>query len=68
MRLRNNLARNVRRLRDERGWNQETLAARAHIDRTYVSDIENCKYAASVDVLEELAAAFEVDAGDLIRG
>jgi len=38
----------------------------AHIDRTYVSDIENCKSAATVDVVEELAAALEVPVTDLL--
>jgi transcriptional regulator with XRE-family HTH domain len=68
MRLRRNLARNVRQLRDLKGLSQEELSALAHIDRTYVSHIENCNYAATIDVLEELAAALQVDPADLLRG
>ena len=34
------LARNVRRLRMEKGWSQERYAFEADVHRTYVSDIE----------------------------
>jgi len=34
---------------------QEELAHRAEIDRTYISSIERCVYAASVDVVDRLA-------------
>jgi len=66
MELRKVLARNVRRLRKVKDLSQEELAHMAHIDRTYVSDIENCKSAATVDVVEELAAALEVPVTDLL--
>lgn len=45
---------------------QEELAHRAEIDRTYVSALERQIYAATVDVLDSLAAVFGISAADLI--
>lgn len=50
-----------------RGWSQEEYADRAHIDRTYVSSIERCRYSVTIDVLEKLAAALKIDPAELIR-
>jgi transcriptional regulator with XRE-family HTH domain len=66
MELRKILARNVRRLRKSKKLSQEELAHRAHIDRTYVSHLERSVHAATVDVLEELASALEVEPGELL--
>lgn len=55
MTIRDILARNLKAYRQARGLSQEELAYRADIDRTYISSIERCQYAASVDVLERLA-------------
>ena len=66
MDIREVLAINVRRIRLARGWSQEELAARSSIDRTYVSSIERCRYAASVDKLQELARALEVSEAELL--
>lgn len=66
MTLREVLASNMRRLRDARGLSQEDLADAASIDRTYVSALERSIYAASVDVIERLAAALDVGAEELL--
>lgn len=55
------IAENLRRIRKERGWSQEKLAAFSDIDRSYIGFVENCKYNVSVKVLCELAKALEVD-------
>jgi transcriptional regulator with XRE-family HTH domain len=39
----------------------------AHIDRTYVSHIERSIHAATIDVIEELSAALEVEPAELLR-
>lgn len=67
MQLRSVLAENLIRLRGERGWSQETFAEKAGIDRTYASALERKRYAASVDVLERIAEALDVDASELLR-
>jgi transcriptional regulator with XRE-family HTH domain len=61
MDLRSVLAANLKQLLKAAGMSQEELADAAHIDRTYMSSLERCRYAASVDVLERLAAALKVD-------
>jgi len=44
---------------------QEALAVDADIDRTWVSGIERCASNASVDLLERIAAAMDVDISEL---
>ena len=53
--LRNTVARNLRRLRAEKGWTQEELAFRAKVDRSYISQLESGIYSASVTMLGKLA-------------
>ena len=66
MSLRGILARNLRRLRAERGLSQEELAHRAGVNRNYVGMIEREENAATVDTMEQLAAALDVGPIDLI--
>ena len=66
MDIRQRLGRNVRRLREEKGWSQEDYADRAGIHRTYVSDIERGKRNPTVTVVEKLAGPLEVAAGRLL--
>ena len=66
MSLREILARNLRRLRAERGFSQEELAHRAGLNRNYVGMIEREENAATVDTMEQLAAALDVGPTDLI--
>lgn len=51
---------NMRKLRSERGVSQERLAADSGIDRAYVSELERGVVAASVDMLDRLAANLDV--------
>lgn len=67
MTLREVLANNLKRHRLAAGLSQEELAHRAEIDRTYVSSLERCQYAATVDVIEKLARELDVDAALLLR-
>ena len=67
MTLRGIVANNLRRLRAEKKVTQEELADRAGLNRKYPSLLENEHYAASVDVLEKLAIALDVDPVELFR-
>ena len=58
---------NIRALRNERGLSQEQLAELADFHRTYVSQLERCVTNISIDGLDRLAAALEVDIIDLLR-
>jgi transcriptional regulator with XRE-family HTH domain len=59
------LARNIRRLRKERGWSQEMLAEKSGLHRTYVGDIERLERNVSVDNIDKLARAFNIPVQDL---
>lgn len=61
------LALNLRTLRQAQGLSQEELAHRAQIDRTYISSLERCIYAASIDVVDRLARVLGVEAADLLE-
>ncbi|MBI1868841.1 MAG: helix-turn-helix transcriptional regulator [Methylocystis sp.] len=67
MEIREALARNLRKYRQERRLSQEELAYQAEIDRTYISALERSVYAASIDVLDRLARALGVEAADLLQ-
>jgi transcriptional regulator with XRE-family HTH domain len=67
MKLRRVVARNLKQLRRERGLSQEELAARAGLNRNYVGMVEREENAATVDVLEQLARALNIDAIELFR-
>lgn len=59
--MRQAVARNLRRIRGERSLTQEELGFRAEVNRSYISDLEQGKYNASVAMLEKLAKALNVD-------
>ena len=67
MKLRRVVARNLKQLRRERGLSQEELAARAGLNRNYLGMVEREENAATVDVLEQLARALNIDAIELFR-
>ena len=67
MEIRKVLAANLKRYRREVGLSQEELAHLAEIDRTYISSLERCKYAAGIDVVDRLARGLGIEAADLLR-
>ncbi len=60
-------AKNLRRIREERGYSQDELAERAGLDRTYISGCERAKRNATLRSIEKLANALSVDGKDLIK-
>jgi transcriptional regulator with XRE-family HTH domain len=64
--IRQRLGRNVRRLREEKGWSQEDYADRAGIHRTYVSDIERGRRNPTVMIVQKLAVPLGVEASRLL--
>lgn len=67
MRLRSVVARNLRLLRRDAGLSQEQLADLAGLDRNYVGKLEREENAPTVDTLEALAAALQIDVELLLR-
>ena len=61
MTLREIVARNLRQIRHAKGLSQEELADRAGINRNYVGMLERSEHAATVDMLDQLAIALDVD-------
>jgi transcriptional regulator with XRE-family HTH domain len=61
MGLKQTVARNVRRLRLERGYTQEELSELAGINRNYTGMIERGERSPTVDVIEKLSKALKID-------
>lgn len=67
MKLREQIRLNIRNLGNSSGLSQEQLALAADLDRSYISEIELAKYSASIDILERIAHALEVDPKELFN-
>lgn len=50
----------IKQLRKEIGLSQESLAYKAEVDRTYVTDVENGRRNVSIEILERLIKALDV--------
>jgi transcriptional regulator with XRE-family HTH domain len=67
MRLREVVAINLRRLRQMRDLSQEEIADRAGINLNYVGMLEREEHAATIDMLEKLAAVLDADPIEFFR-
>ncbi|MBX3582913.1 MAG: helix-turn-helix transcriptional regulator [Rhizobiaceae bacterium] len=66
MDIRARLARNLRKLRQEKGLSQEEFAFEANIHRTYISDLERASRNPTITIIEKLAKALDVKPGKLL--
>lgn len=66
MNIRERLARNLRLLRQEKGWSQEAFADEAGLHRTYISDLERGARNPTITVVDKLAVALGVTPGRLL--
>jgi len=57
----------VRELRRQKGLSQNSLAARAGLDRTYLSEIERGRKNLSLVKIVKIATALDVEVTDLFR-
>ena len=67
MNIMERVAGNVKRIRNERGLTQQTLADRAKIHRVYLAQIEGANRAPSLEMLDRLAKALKVKPGELLE-
>ncbi len=67
MKLRLLAARRIRQLREGKKLSQEALADIAELHRTYVSSVERGERNVTIDSLERLANALEVDVREFFR-
>lgn len=66
MKLRQNLAANLRRLRAERGLSQDDFAALVDVHRTYINHLEGAKRSPTIDVIEKMMERLEVSITELL--
>lgn len=64
--IRRRLARNLRKLRQEKGLSQEAFADLAGIHRTYISDLERGARNPTITVVDKLAVALGTAPGTLL--
>ena len=57
----------IKKLRKDIGLSQESLAYKAEVDRTYVTDVENGRRNVSVEILERLIKALDVPFADFFN-
>lgn len=60
-------AKRLRQVRLSKGLSQEALADLAGLHRTYVGSVERSERNVSIDNMERLAKALEVDISELLR-
>lgn len=56
----------VRRLRISKEWSQEDLSEAAQLDRTYIGGVERGERNISLQNIEKIAAALEVEPKELL--
>lgn len=54
----------IKELRNQIGVSQEALANKAEIDRTYVTDVENGRRNISIENLEKIINALQIELKD----
>ena len=67
MDVRRRVARNMKRLRNEKDWSQEELAERSGLHRTYISGVERGVRNPTLTVLEKIATALKVTLAELVK-
>lgn len=62
------ISKNIKRLRNEKGFTQDLLAEKLHITRQAVSSWENDRTQPDIDMLEKLSEVFGISIEELIYG
>ncbi len=66
MDIRQRLAVNLRRLRQQNGLSQEQFAFEVKIHRTYISDLERGARNPTIEIVDRLATFLKVPVGSLL--
>jgi len=67
MDVRRRVGLNLKRFREERGFSQEAFADHCGLHRTYISGIERGVRNPTVMIVERIAKALKVPAGELLQ-
>lgn len=59
------LAKRIRALRLQKGWSQEYLADASGLHRTYIGTVERSEQSMTVDTIDKLAKALEINVAEL---
>ena len=65
--MRRRVGLNLKRFREERGFSQEAFADHCGLHRTYISGIERGVRNPTVMIVERIAKALKVPAGELLQ-
>ena len=57
----------IKEVRIEKGLSQEELASICHLHRTYISDIERGERNVSIENVEKIANALEINPSELLN-
>lgn len=61
------LAKNMKRIREEKGMSQGDICRALDLDRGFISSIENAKRNPTLGTVEKIAKALGVSVGDLTK-
>jgi len=56
---------NVRQAREKRGWSQDSLSEKSGLHRTYISGIERGVRNPTIEIVQQIAMALNVDIQNL---
>jgi transcriptional regulator with XRE-family HTH domain len=62
------MARNIRRMRQEKSWSQHDLAGEAGVRQALISSLEVATANPTLDSLEKVAGALNVSVAELLSG
>jgi transcriptional regulator with XRE-family HTH domain len=62
-----NVGRKISKLRIQRGMNQNILASKAGLDRSYLAHIERGKRRVSLEILTKITNALEITLSELFQ-
>jgi transcriptional regulator with XRE-family HTH domain len=68
MDIRKRFAKRVKHLRQERGLSQEALARLVEMDTNCISGIEKGEWDISIEMIQKLSIAFQINISDLFEG
>jgi transcriptional regulator with XRE-family HTH domain len=65
--IKQKLGARIKDLRIKQGFSQEELAGKCRLHRTYISDIERGERNVSIENVERIAHALEIDPSELLK-
>ncbi len=65
--IKQKLGARIKDLRIKQGFSQEELASKCHLHRTYISDIERGERNVSIENVERIANALDIDPSELLK-